>query len=192
MYFVSTIHPELPETQVDGYLGEWLTLQDKRDAITEFHATNKKPGIPIVVNHDVEKTYGSLVPVSKRVGKVKDLFMDKDGDLVAKCVLYTGTEAFKQISQGIHLNREKWGVSVRIDWCMPDGLESKRIDKRLTHVALTQTPYLGEQGAYIHHWSHNSVNIDRVIDREYFTENEGHCFASDQLKSLIKKATAGI
>ena len=184
MYFLCTIHPELEETKTKEYIGGWMTLEEKKEAIEHFYKTNQN--IALSIDHKADKTYGSFIPKNERVGKILDLFNDKDGDLVAKCILYKdSSDAFNRINEGFHINKEKWGVSMRIDWCMAiDG----KIDKKLTHLALTLTPYLGKQGTYIHHWSTNEKAIDLTIDREYYNENVGSCYASNQLKNKIASA----
>lgn len=191
IYFLSTVHPELEETKVNGYKGQWMTFEEKKEAIRNFYKT--KQHIPLSINHTTSKEYGSVIPSNERVGEVVDLFTDKDADLIAKCVLYKGKDGFKTMSHGTYMNNEKWGVSVRIDWCMPGGLGGDgKIEKKLTHVALTRTPYLAAQGSYIHHWSTNEKDINKKIHKEYYQEKDGYCFASDELKNKITDAIATI
>ena len=169
MYFVCTIHPDLEETRREGYRGWWMTLTEKKEAIERFY--DEKQVIPLSLDHTASKTYGSSIPVPSRVGKVLDLFLDKSGDMAAKCILETDNEAFKRVNTGSHIHGEKWGVSPRIDWSMPDGIEGDRIEKRLTHVALTLDPHFASQGAYIHQWHHREAGVDRIIARHYAGES---------------------
>jgi hypothetical protein len=167
-----------------------MTKEEKKDAILKFYRL--KQHIPLSIDHTTAKEYGAAIPKNERVGRVLDLFNDSDGDLIAKCVIDKDSKAIHRLTNGVYAKGEKWGVSVRIDWTLPGGIEGGRIDKLLTHVALTQTPYLSDS-AYIHHWSTNEKTVDKAIHRDYFQEGTGHCFAAPELIHKIKKATdAGI
>src|ERR1700761_1194466 len=156
MYFLCTIHPELEETKSKGYVGGYMTLEEKKEAIDNFYKTDQN--IALSMQHKTkDKNYGSFIPRKEKVGKILDLFNDKDGDLIAKCILYKDTNAFNIINEGFHINKEKWGVSVRIDWCMLPGAD--KIEKKITHLALTLSPYFADRNTYIHHWSTNEKSI---------------------------------
>jgi len=183
MYFLCTMHPDLPETNEENYIGEWLMLKERRKAIKDFY--NEKHNIPLSIEHKADNKYGSMTPANERAGKILDLFLDKDGHMIAKCHLFSeNKESFKRINYGSHVNKEKWGVSPRIDWCMPDGLSGK-INKHITHLALTLTPYFDKYGTYIHDWNTNEKTMDAVIQRKYYKENDGKCFAMPELKNKI-------
>lgn len=192
MYFLCTLQADLEETRREGYIGEWMTKEEKKDAILKFY--KQKQHIPLSINHTTAKEYGAAIPQNERVGRVLDLFNDKDGDLVAKCVIDKDSSAIHRLNKGSYVDGEKWGVSQRVDWCMiPNENGGGKIDKLLTHVALTQTPFLADEGSYIHHWSTNEKTVDKAIHRDYFQEGAGHCFAAPELIHKIKKATdAGI
>lgn len=186
MYFLCTIQPNLKETQEAGYLGEWMTVEEKRQAIDKFHRLNQ--AIPITVLHTAPKSFGSGVPHKDKAGRVLDLLCDRDGDLVAKCMVPRESPAFRVLHQGTHLNGEVWGVSPRIDWCALGGGDSPyRIVKTLTHVALTLTPAMGDKGTFIHHWGTNEAAIDSTIGREYYTEGQGHCYAGEKLCASLRE-----
>ncbi len=187
MYFLCTLQADLEETRKDNYIGEWMTREEKKEAILKFY--KQKQHIPLSIDHTTAKEYGAAIPMSKRVGRVLDLFNDKDGDLIAKCVIDKDSKAIHRLNNGSYVNGEKWGVSVRIDWCIIPGSkagETARIDKILTHVALTQTPYLADEGSYVHHWSTNEKAVDNAIRREYYEEGNGYCFAAPELLQKIQ------
>ena len=186
-YFLCTVQPELEETKRAGYVGEWFTVVEKRAAIEKFHRLRQT--IPISVDHTAEKSFGSLVPKEQRTGRILDMLIDADGDLVAKCVLTKDSKGLRQVESGVTQKREKWGVSPRIDFCIPGGYGGDgTVIKALTHLALTRTPKMARQGTYIHHWSDDETEIDHIINREYYAEGQGHCFVApamaDRLKSL--------
>ncbi len=186
MWFLCTIQPNLAETQEAGYMGEWMTVEEKQQAIEKFHRLNQ--AIPISVLHTAPKSFGSGVPHKDRAGRVVDLLCDRDGDMVAKCVVPRESPAFRVLHQGTHLNNEVWGVSPRIDWCAVDGETGPyRIIKTLTHVALTLTPAMADKGTYIHHWATNEAAIDSTIAREYYTEGQGHCYAAEKLRNRLRE-----
>lgn len=183
MYFLCTAQPETPETRDKNYFGGFLTVKEKRGAIDSFY--RDKENIPLCMDHVAPEAFGSSVPANKRVGRVVDLFMDKDGDLVAKCILtYDNEQVYKTVMQDIVKNRKAWGVSVRIDWCMPEG-EDGPVHKQYTHIALTQTPYLGEHGSYIHHMAFDEKTIDKVVAREYLNPGDGDCYASQSFLDKV-------
>lgn len=185
MYFLCTAQPETPEIGDKDYFGGFLTVKEKPGAIDSFYKDAEH--IPLCMGHVAEESFGSSVPASMSVGKVVDLFMEKDGDLVAKCLLtMDNEEVYKTVMQDIVKNGKAWGVSVRIDWSMPDGLESGGpVFKQITHLALTQQPYLGDHGAYIHHMAFDEKKIDEILLREYYKQGDGHCYASDTLMDKL-------
>ena len=191
MYFLCTIQPNLEETQKADYLGEWMTVEEKRQAIDKFHRLRQ--AIPITIAHTAPKEFGSGVPHKDKAGVVLDLLCDCDGDLVAKCMVPRDSPAFNALHHGTHLNGEVWGVSPRIDWCALGGEDSPyRIVKTLTHVALTLTPAMADKGTFIHHWAANEAAIDATIGREYYTEGRGQCYAGERLRGRLRELNGTI
>lgn len=186
MFFLATLQADLPETHDDTYRGVWFTKAEKKDVILKFYKLNQT--IPLSVDHTADKEYGSVIPTDKRVGRVLDLFMDKDGHLVGKCCI-TNRDTVLRLTKGSYIDNEKWGVSLRIDWCLPGGIECDKIEKMLTHVAVTTDPYLADYGSFVHHWSTNEKTIDRAIHREYYSEGDGHCFAAPELSRKLYVST---
>ena len=184
MYFLCTIHPELVETQEKDYVGEWMTMQEKRQAIDQFYG--RRQDISISFNHTAKKEYGSFIPHEHTAGKILDLFCDADGDMIAKCYIPRDNPAFKQLNQAVHLSKQTWGVSPRIDFCLPEGYGGP-IVKTLTHVALTQTPLMADKGTFIHHWATNEQALNHTINREYFTEGQERCYAAKALTDTLSK-----
>lgn len=183
IYFLCTLQCNLEETREKDYVGGWFTVDEKK-ALVASRQKNNQP-IAISFDHTADKTYGSFIPKQERVGHVMDLFVDRDGDLIAKCVVDDENGAVRRLTKGTYVDGEKWGVSVRIDWSMPYGTAGGRIDKVLTHVALTTTPYLSDT-SYIHHWSPSERAVDRLIGREYFKEGDGHCYAAGALLENLR------
>ena len=184
MYFLCTIHPELEETQEEGYVGAWMTLKEKWEAIDKFY--ERKRCIPIGFLHTASKQAFSLMPHDKRAGHIIDLFCDAEGDMVAKCVIPRDNPAFAELNRSVHVEKRTWGVSPRIDFALPEGYGGPMI-KTLTHVALTETPLMADKGTYIHHWATNEQAINHAINREYFAEGQGHCYAAPQLKRVLSE-----
>jgi hypothetical protein len=184
MYFLCTIHPELEETQEEGYVGAWMTLKEKWDAIDKFY--ERKRHVPIGFLHTASKQAFSLMPEDKRAGHIIDLFCDAEGDMVAKCVIPRDNPAFAELNRSVHVEKRTWGVSPRIDFALPEGYGGPMI-KTLTHVALTETPLMADKGTYIHHWATNEQAINHAINREYFAEGQGHCYAAPQLKRVLSE-----
>ena len=182
IYFLCTLQCDLEETRDKDYVGGWFTIAEKKALIDTFHS--RKQHIPISFDHTAEKEFGSLIPKHERVGHVVDLFVDRAGDLIAKCTVDDDNGAVKRLTKGTYIDGEQWGVSVRIDWSMPHGTGGGRIDKTLTHVALTTTPYLSDT-SYIHHWSVNERAVDRTIANEYFKAGDGHCYAAEPLVARL-------
>lgn len=185
MYFLCTLQPDLEETRRIGYIGEWMTKVEKRDAILKFYKTRQH--IPLSIDHTAPKTFGCAIPPKERVGRVLDLFNDRHGDLIAKCVIDRESGAVNRLNSGTYLRGEKWGVSVRIDWIISYGLDGMgHVDKTLTHVALTLDPFLAKEGTYVHHWHTNERVVDKTIHEKYYREGDGECFAAPELLQKIQ------
>jgi hypothetical protein len=184
MYFLCTIHPELEETQEEGYVGAWMTLKEKWEAIDKFY--ERKRHVPIGFLHTASKQAFALMPEDKRAGHIIDLFCDAEGDMVAKCVIPRDNPAFAELNRSVHVEKRTWGVSPRIDFALPEGYGGPMV-KTLTHVALTETPLMADKGTYIHHWATNEQAINHAINREYFAEGQGHCYAAPQLKRVLSE-----
>jgi hypothetical protein len=177
MYFVSTIHPHLKETEDPKYNGDWLTIEGKRNVVNKFY--RQKRELPLCIDHCNANQGGFVVPYDQRIGKVLDLLIDENGDLIAKGLLFEDDEHYAEIAQGIIVRKEKWGVSVWMD--IDDGN-----GKDLTHVALTLNPYLKDYNSYIHQYSHCEEAIDNVIVQHYYNKSKGHCYISNQFKQKLE------
>jgi hypothetical protein len=183
MYFLATLHPPLgKEFEDEGF----LTLEEKRKAIDEFY--DLKEDIPLCVDHGSGKTHGYVVKEEEKVGKVLDLFNDEHGNVVAKCIHYMDNDHYSKMD----FDKDKWGVSMWIDIQYDHNAETKEISnktKKLTHVAVTISPAFADYNTFVHHWSLEEYGLNGVINKEYFTEGKGQCYASKSFKDKIKIPT---
>lgn len=189
MYFLCTVHPELEETKEKGYMGIWMTLDQKKKFIHEFYNYKSFQEIPFSLEHKAQQYYGSVIKRQDRDGKVLDLFIDKRGDIIAKGILYKDTESYKNIEDYTFNDDDTkkgkpWGVSMRLDCLFPFD-DNKDVIKKITHIALTQEPFFAKKGTYIHHWSNDEDAINRTISKYYYKENMGSCYITDILKNKI-------
>jgi hypothetical protein len=186
MYFIATLHPLIDPNSQDAKDG-YLSVSDKRDIIRDFYTPGAEE-IPLCVNHGEGDVVGAgyKVAIEDRIGKVLDLFNNKEGEMVVKCVLSPESKHYQSVNQSIFTDNAKWGVSVWVD--ITDFKDDVTpVKKNLTHVALTNEPYFGEYNTFIHHWSLNETAIDRVISEEYIKgeENEGHSFITVEFRQKL-------
>lgn len=177
-YFIATLHPDLIETRSKGYKGAFFTQEDKKKQISDFYG--KKQHIPLCIDHCGANTCHFVVPEGERIGKVNDLFIGKNGDMMVKLELDKKHPAYVQINQGIHLKKERWGVSVWIEYNRRTG------EKQLTHVALTTDPYFASRNTFLHKYDFKEKHVDREIARTYYKEGEGQSFASPELQKKMR------
>lgn len=177
-HFIATLHPDLEETRDKSYSGGFFTRDDKKRQILDFY--QKKKHIPLCIDHCGANTCHFIVPEGERIGHVNDLFIGKNGDMMVKLELDKKHPAYVQISQGLHLKNEKWGVSVWIE-------HNKRTrDKQLTHVALTTDPYFASRNTFLHKFGYKEEHMDREIARCYYKDGDGESFASPELKKKLR------
>jgi hypothetical protein len=177
-HFIATLHPDLEETRNKNYRGGHFSLEEKKKQIRDFYG--KKQHIPLCIDHCGANTCNFVVPEGERIGKVNDLFIGRNGDMMVKLELDKKHPAYVQISQGLHMKNEKWGVSVWIE-------HNKRTrEKQLTHVALTTDPYFAERNTFLHKFGFKEEHINNEIARQYYKEGDGECFASEELKKKLK------
>lgn len=164
MFLISKLHPNLEETEEEGYNGNWLSRAAKEETIKRFYA--QKQDIPLCIDHrDTGKS--GYVKGENKIGRVCDLFLNKEGELMVKCELSPEHRAgYKEVNQGINRNREHWGVSI--------GLARKRdpftgnvLSRNLAHVALTNDPAFAAEGTHISHYALEEDKINKLIAREH-------------------------
>ncbi len=179
MYMVATLHPNLVEARDPTYKGHFFTQGEKRALIQQFYAQALQ--IPLCIDHCGAETCGFIVPEHERIGRVCDLFNDRDGNLMVKLVLDQSHKAYARINKGVWMHRELWGVSVWIDlW------QSGR--KALTHVALTTDPLMAEHGTWLHECSLEEWALDREIARRYYRKGHGQCYAAAAFEARLDEA----
>ena len=198
MYFLATLNPAFVEAKKKGLMGEWLTQKEKVKVIDDFYRKKSKVNgsegsyggeiLPLCLDHAGGDDYGFgfVVPSTKRIGRVIDLFNDRKGHLIAKCVLYDYNDTATDIAQGMGKRKEKWGVSVWVDMNLPQG-RGGPIIKELTHVAMTKDPNFAKDNSFIHHWGLSEEAVNKVLFKEYYTKGDGLCYASPQLISQSPK-----
>ena len=180
MFFVATAQPKMPETEDPNYKGPWLTIEEKRELIRN-HDKNNNNLLPLCIDHAGGDEINFEVPYNKRMGCVKNIFMDKDGHLGIKGEVFMDSSEFGTVIKGILEHKEKWGVSAWTDLKIyPDG----KIEKNITHVGITLDPALANEGSFIHEFGPSESKINDIIKEKYYKENLGHCFAS---KNSIEK-----
>jgi hypothetical protein len=180
MYLFAKLHPHLKECEGKNYDGIWFSSDDMKRQINKFYCP-KKGGfeIPLCIDHRDVGKFG-YVKEGDVVGRVLDLFCNKENELMFKCVLDNTHKAYKEVNQGIFKSGEKWGVSVGI--ALRNDKEGKR-HRNLVHVALTTDPGFKEYDTYLFKWSIHEDIINAAIGREYIKDAK---VFSPQFEAKIK------
>jgi hypothetical protein len=180
MFLFAKLHPHLEEYEKPGYSGDWLSRQAKERIVNRFYA--QRTEIPLCIDHR-EINDSGFVKQANVVGRVVDLFINPQSELMVKCKLdNTNQAAYREVSQGIFKKKEDWGVSVGL-------VHHKKKDERnLVHVALTNDPGFAKQGTFITHYSFDEAPLDKVIATQCCTKDAAF-FAAPE---FIAKLKAGI
>jgi hypothetical protein len=194
LYFLATLHPTVNKSEEEE---GFLNLDDKRKVIEDFY--REKQDIPLCIKHGSGNSPGYKVTDEERAGKVVDMFNDENGCVIAKCVIPSDNRHYIDMNKSIMTDKSKWGVSIWLDIYYDEyenktnndggGVEDatpKPSHKKLTHVALTPDPFFADRGSFIHHWSLDEKSLNGVINREYYIEGLGHCYATNEFKEKIK------
>lgn len=185
-YHLAKLHPNLVDDRdAANHQGLLLTREEKERVVNDFYT--RKQHIPLCVDHCNATRGGFVVPEHERIGQVLDLFNDKHGQMLVKFKLDGEHPSFKPLIQGMHSQKEQWGVSVWVDVARQGGPGGPITGKNLTHVALTRDPYFAHHNTFMRDWSDTESGIDRLIAKKHlFTEGDGECFASQSLKDKLK------
>lgn len=179
LYCVATLHP--PPQKYNDVYDEFFTRAEKEEQILRFY--REKHRVPLCIDHCNADEPLFFVPHGERIGYVLDLFINRNNAMMVKFKLSNKHQAYKHIYDGINYRRESWGVSVWIDRLADR--RTKKMTKRLTHVALTLDPRFAEYDTYTHQYALNEDIINSVISREFYKSGDGDCFASKELKRKL-------
>ena len=158
MFLLAKLHPRLEETEQEGYQGDWLSRAAKERVVNRFY--QEKQRIPLCIDHRDIGAFGH-VKEGNRVGQVKDLFINGQGELMMSCELFNHHRAaYKEVNQGIFRDKKLWGVSVGMaNTKRGDGTKSRN----LVHVALTSDPAFAAHDTFVTHWGLNEKKLNKVI-----------------------------
>jgi hypothetical protein len=191
MYLLARLHPDVVRLEGDSFKEGWLNRFEKEQQISRFYRENLR--IPLNIDHRGADATGFIAGSEKEsntnMGHVVDMFNDRNGDLMIKCLLRSDHPAYRQINQSMCHEQAKWGVSVWLTHQHPKGFMRGPILKNIAHVALTTDPALAAQDTFLLKWALNEDYMDAEIRRSYYAENDWRCFFDGPLK---KKMTTGI
>jgi hypothetical protein len=181
VFFLATLHPNLPEYNSPTYRGPWLSKDEQKNLVNVFYREGRY--IPLSFEHVNCRKYG-FIGQPDTIGKVVDLFIAKDGNLMVKCVLNDDHPASLKIQKDVIENKIRWGVSVGLAQLQNEEDTASSI-KDLSHVAFTTDPGFAEHNTYLHYWNLKEGPIDSVIEKLYYKKNDGQSYASEQLQKKI-------
>ncbi len=182
VFILATLHPNLDEYNHPSYRGPWLSGDEQKKLIDVFY--KEKKYIPLSYEHMNCRGYG-FIGDRDTIGKVLDLFISKNGDLMVKCILNDDHPASLKIQKDIIENKIRWGTSVGLAQLENKDDADARTIKDLSHVAFTTDPGFAEHNTYLHYWNLKEVSIDSIIERNYYKKNDGRSYASSQLQQKM-------
>jgi hypothetical protein len=186
MYFIANLQPRLPESFEDKY--GFLTHNEKKIIIDKF-SKNKLKGITLDIceDHAGGKNPGFTIDQDKKIGKINDMIINNNGDLMIIGELFGNHPQTKSIIKEMSQTDSKdYGVSLWLDLLKDDNSSFK--NKNLNHVALTTSPGLGKYGSYIFEWSWKKEKIDNIFRDSYYdyknNSENGIRYASKDLLNI--------
>lgn len=189
MYFIANLQPRLPESY-DKY--GFLTHDEKKIIIDKF-SHNKTKGITLDIcdDHAGGSKPGFVLDIDKKIGKINDMIINSNGDLMITGELFNNNNTTKAIVKEMSQTDGKdYGVSLWLDLLSDDQKGSFK-NKNLNHVALTSSPGLGKYGSYIFEWGLKKEKIDDIFRDTYYNKKEsddsGLKYASKELLNLWNK-----
>lgn len=184
MYVVAKLHPKVAEYEHDAYQGDYLSVKDQERVIQDFYANERD--IPLCIDHlGIDST--GFVRHEDRVGRVVDLFTNKDHELMVKCQLFPEHKAYYEVNESIFKEGKKWGVSVGLA-NLKDPQKNTILEKNLVHVALTTDPAFGAQNSYLFDWGLFEEDVDRKIAQKYV----GTGYASEAFKKKMARVMPAV
>lgn len=182
MHYLSNLQPKahVIDSQYDDM---FLTRAEQEQEVLKFYRTKKK--LPLCLDHGGDNTNHTWKTTKKdRIGEVTDLFINKDGMMMAKFKLDSDHEFFPRIQHDLHVKKEDWGVSIWIYHM--ENQKTGEIHKELGHVALTQDPLFGKFGTFLYGYGVIEAGVDKAIGEQFYEEGKGESFASKELKQKIR------
>lgn len=163
MFLLAKLHPHLSDTESENYNGPWLNRKGKEEIIERFYREKKR--IPLCIDHRDTGDFGYVKP-ENTVGRVCDLFIDKDSNLILKCELSKKHQSgYKEVAGDIFTRQARWGVSVGTSKIVNP--KTGTSSRHLAHVAFTKEPGFGDYDTYISDWGLEEAAINRVIAKKY-------------------------
>ena len=166
MFLLAKLYPHFEHTETENYKGTFLSRKAKEQLVESFYKDKRK--VPLCKDHENVGRYG-LVKPENTIGRVCDLFIDKDGELIMKCELSKKHPTYKEVNHAMFTKRQKWGVSVFITHPLDEDGNVK--SNNLIHVALTPNPAFGEYNTYITHWGLGEDDLNHAIVEKYGVSN---------------------
>lgn len=182
MYLVAKLHPKVAAYESAEYQGDYLSVKDQERVIRDFYEQERD--VPLCKDHMGTDSTG-FVRYDDRIGRVVDLFTNKDHELMVKCQLYPEHNAYNEVNRSIFNEGKKWGVSVGLA-NLKDPHNGTVLEKNLVHVALTMDPAFGSQNSYLFDWGLFEDDVDRKIAQKYV----GNGYASDVFRKKMANAAA--
>jgi len=182
MFLVAKLHPDLPEANNKHYTGTWLSRKEKKEQIRIFYEEERE--IPLCVDHLDAGKFG-FIDGANVIGRVVDLFNDREGNMMVKCQLSPEHKSYLEINEGIFHRGEKWGVSVGLSQ-QPAPLPGGRRVKELVHVALTTQPGFQRYGVQLSDWGLNEDVVNATIAKKYYRQGREKCYATEAFETKLK------
>ncbi len=185
-YFIAKAHPSLSETEEKDYIGPWFNRNDKIRQVDRLYEKNPLE-IPMGLDHRDADKFG-LIKENDILGRVIDLFMNKDQELMVKFEIFDDHhEKYKELNQQLCYNKNlRWGVSVGI---MITRNEDGSPFRNLAHMALTTDPYFADYNTYIFHWHTNEDILNATINRSFLKDAD---YATEPFREKIKGINCNI
>lgn len=181
MYIFAKLHPHLKEAESEDYNGTWFSSKDMARQIKRFYEGRYM--IPLCIDHRDVNKFGFVRP-DDVVGRVLDLFCNKENELMVKCQLDPKHAGYREVTQSIFNpcadKREKWGVSVGIALRLN---ENGKRQRNLVHVALTTDPGFAAYNTYLFKWALSEDVMNVSIARDYI---EGAKVLTPEFAAKIK------
>lgn len=164
MFLIAKLHPNIEKTEQADYNGLLLSRASKEAVINRFYKHGQE--IPLCIDHrDTDST--GYVKEAGRVGRVSDLFLNKEGELMVKCELFQHhSDGYKEVNKGLFRDAARWGVSVGLTG-RDDPTTGKKKSRNLAHVALTSDPAFADEGTLITEWGLDEKEVDWTIANKY-------------------------
>ncbi len=166
MFLLAKLYPHFEHTETENYKGTFLNRKAKEQLVEAFYKDKRK--VPLCIDHKDVGKYGFVKPEND-VGRVCDLFIDKDSELIMKCELSKNHPSYKEVNNAMFTKRQKWGVSVFITHPLDQDGNVK--SNHLIHVALTPNPAFGEYNTYITNWGLGEDDLNHAIVEKYGVAN---------------------